>query len=151
MPGVTKNVPFTMLCDDWRFFCLEIPVCRISIENEYIRGGILPVGFVRVFYMSARITVWKILRSAPICLPAICPGCLSRTSVCRSVIILQEAKEANKVVTRKHNISLHKSVGGWMQEILYPQLKRAGTDLGFEQIMMLIYILLVLISLASVS
>jgi len=23
MPGGTKNVPFTMLCDDWRFFCLE--------------------------------------------------------------------------------------------------------------------------------
>lgn len=23
MPDGTKNVPFTMLCDDWRFFCLE--------------------------------------------------------------------------------------------------------------------------------
>ena len=23
MPGGTKNVPFTVLCDDWRFFCLE--------------------------------------------------------------------------------------------------------------------------------
>ena len=77
---------------------------------------------------SVQESPWKILRSAPICLPAICPGCLSRTSVCRSVIMLQEAKEANKVVTRKHNISLHKSVRGWMQEILYPELKRAGTD-----------------------
>ena len=23
MPGGTKNIPFTVLCDDWRFFCLE--------------------------------------------------------------------------------------------------------------------------------
>ena len=36
---------------------------------------------------SVQESPWKILRSTPICLPAICPGCLSRTSVCRSVII----------------------------------------------------------------
>ena len=39
---------------------------------------------------------WKILRSTPICLPAICPGCLSRTSVCRSVIISAKKKSKKR-------------------------------------------------------
>ena len=41
---------------------------------------------------SVQESPWKILRSTPICLPAICPGCLSRTSVCRSVIISAKKK-----------------------------------------------------------
>lgn len=46
-------------------------------------------------HISARITV-EDLRSTPICLPAICPGCLSRTSVCRSVIISAKKKSKKR-------------------------------------------------------
>lgn len=45
---------------------------------------------------SVQESPWKILRSAPICLPAICPGCLSRTSVCRSVIISAKKKSKKR-------------------------------------------------------
>ena len=45
---------------------------------------------------SVQESPWKILRSTPICLPAICPGCLSRTSVCRSVIISAKKKSKKR-------------------------------------------------------
>ena len=47
MPGGTKNIPFTVLCDDWRFFCLEnVPQfldgypndgsCMVDLGNDQV-------------------------------------------------------------------------------------------------------------------